>query len=75
MEHRVEYQVTVHNEEGSYWAEVAQLPGLFVSGDTLDEVFEALNEAILLYMNEPGKPELGMRVSRVEEIQTTMLVC
>lgn len=39
----------VHQEGGSYWAEVVELPGCFASGDDLDELKEALAEAIFLH--------------------------
>jgi predicted RNase H-like HicB family nuclease len=45
-----EFQVFVHEENGSYWAEVAGLPGCFASGDDLDELREAVIEAITLYL-------------------------
>ena len=48
----------VHEEEdGSLWAEVLDLPGCFASGDTLDELREALGEAISLYIADD--PEAG----------------
>jgi predicted RNase H-like HicB family nuclease len=47
----VEYIVRVHQEDdGSFWAEVLDLPGCFASGDTLDELRAALQEAISLYV-------------------------
>jgi predicted RNase H-like HicB family nuclease len=36
-------------EEGSYWADVPELSGCFASGNTLDELFESLQEGITLY--------------------------
>lgn len=36
----------IHIEEGSYWADVPELPGCFASGDTLDELFESLREVL-----------------------------
>jgi predicted RNase H-like HicB family nuclease len=49
--HEVQYTVRVHHEDdGSYWAQVKELPGCFASGDTLDELWEALQEAISLYL-------------------------
>lgn len=33
-------------EEGSLWAEVPQLPGVFAAGDTQEELRECLLEAI-----------------------------
>jgi predicted RNase H-like HicB family nuclease len=38
----------IHIEEGSYWANVPELPGCFASGDTLDELFESLQEGVAL---------------------------
>lgn len=49
--HTVEYIVRVHEEDdATFWAEVLDLPGCFASGDTLDELREALQEAIALYL-------------------------
>jgi predicted RNase H-like HicB family nuclease len=44
----------IHTEEGSYWADVPELPGCFASGDTLDELFGSLREGIALYLAEDG---------------------
>jgi predicted RNase H-like HicB family nuclease len=38
----------IHIEEGSYWADVPELPGCFASGGTLDELFESLREGVAL---------------------------
>lgn len=64
-----EYIVRVNYEEGgSLWAEVLDLPGCFASGDTLDELRDALEDAISLCVAEAGpvKPmsvgELRVRV-------------
>jgi len=48
----VELTVNVHFEDGSYWAEVPELPGCFASGDTLDELFSSAREGIRLYLSE-----------------------
>jgi predicted RNase H-like HicB family nuclease len=48
-----EYIVKVHAEEsGMLWAEVLDLPGCFASGANLDELREALEEAISLYLHD-----------------------
>jgi predicted RNase H-like HicB family nuclease len=64
----VELTVRVHEEDGSYWAEVVELPGCFASGETLDELRMALGEAIRLHRDEPlgGKPLL-----RVDELKVS----
>ncbi|HST54309.1 MAG TPA: type II toxin-antitoxin system HicB family antitoxin [Solirubrobacteraceae bacterium] len=49
MEDQREIQASVHEADGSLWAEVADCPGLYASGATLDELVEALGEAWLLY--------------------------
>jgi len=49
-----EFTVRVQHEDGSYWAEVVELPGCFASGFTMDELIEGLSEAISLYlMDDP----------------------
>ncbi|MGH9107969.1 MAG: type II toxin-antitoxin system HicB family antitoxin [Acidimicrobiales bacterium] len=45
------YTVRVHEEDGGLWATVTEMPGLFVSGDSIDEIREALTEAMSLYMS------------------------
>lgn len=57
-----EFTVNLHREDdGSFWAEVVELPGCFATGETLDELREALEEAISLYLYD--HPEVGsMRV-------------
>lgn len=42
--------VVVRQDEGSFWAEVSELPGCFASGRTLDELTEAVAEAAGLYL-------------------------
>ena len=48
----IEYTARIHHEEGTYWAEVPQLPGLFASGDTVDELLEGLKEAVALSLGD-----------------------
>lgn len=46
------YKAVVHPEaEGGYWAEVAGLPGCFTQGDTLDELYSNLKEAIACHLD------------------------
>jgi predicted RNase H-like HicB family nuclease len=70
---QTELVVSVHREGGSYWAEVRELPGCFATGDTLDELREALEEAISLYLTEDaeagGRSEAAVEpVSRRVEV-------
>ena len=50
----MEFEARVHHEGGQYWAEVVELPGVFASGRTLDELVEALGEAIRLHRDDVG---------------------
>lgn len=56
MEHRA-LHVDVQSEDGSYWAEVRELPGCFASGDTPAELIESVEEAVALYLAPEGADE------------------
>lgn len=47
---QVTFNVLVHEEDGSYWSEVKELPGCFASGFSMDELREATFEAIQLWL-------------------------
>jgi len=38
----------IHEEDGRYWADVPDLPGVFAAGDTLDELFASLREGVAM---------------------------
>lgn len=42
--------LAIREEGDGYWSEIRELPGCFASGRTLDELREALGEAIGLYL-------------------------
>ena len=56
VELTLEYTVTVHSEDGAFWAEVLELPGCFAVGDTMDELWESLTEAVSAYLSTPNSP-------------------
>jgi predicted RNase H-like HicB family nuclease len=48
---KITFHVVVNEEDdGSYWAEVEELPGCFASGFSLDELKEAAVEAMQLWL-------------------------
>jgi len=54
------YQAMVHPEaEGGYWAEVAGLPGCFTQGETLDELYSNLKEAIACHLDSETEDVRG----------------
>ena len=52
MEH-LALHVDVHRDEGSYWAEVRELPGCLASGHTIAELIESVEEGVVLYLASP----------------------
>lgn len=50
------YTVRVHDEpDGSWWAEIDELPGCFASGHEPGEIREHLEDAISTYLSESGR--------------------
>ena len=58
-----ELTATIREEDGSFWAEVQELPGCFASGETLDELLEALKEAIGMCLEY--KPESALVATEI----------
>lgn len=60
---RVTFNAVIHEElDGSYWAEVEELPGCFASGFSIEELQEALIEAMQMCLPRGvnlDKPEWG----------------
>lgn len=46
--------VSVRLEDDVYWATVDEFPGVFATGDTLEELRESLEEGIALVLATPG---------------------
>lgn len=65
MRQPVEFHAIIHEEDGSYWAEVKELPGCFASGATLDELKDALVEAIGMVLEDSK----GTPTAHVEEMR------
>jgi predicted RNase H-like HicB family nuclease len=54
---RQHLHVDVHHEDGTYWAEVRELPGCFASGEQPAELLEAVEEAVVVYLADPDTEE------------------
>lgn len=66
----VTYCVHVHDEGvDGLWADVEELPGCFASGATLDELNEALREAIGMYLSTPESPIEISAMVPVDEVE------
>ena len=53
-----EFTADVHFENGWYEAQVRDLPSAFATGRTLEELRDALREAIAMVLDEPVAGEL-----------------
>jgi predicted RNase H-like HicB family nuclease len=58
-EEDVQLTVRIRQEDDGYWADVEQLPRCFASGSSLDELAEALSEAIQLYTQDEDDVLVG----------------
>ncbi len=68
----VELTANIHLEDGSYWADIPELPGCFASGDTFDELFDSLREGVRLYLAHDGSPN-GDLAGRALRVTTAVL--
>jgi predicted RNase H-like HicB family nuclease len=62
--------IDVHLEDGSLWAIVEELPGVFATGDTLEELRESLEEGISLYLAEPNGDAPSVRLDALQSGST-----
>ncbi len=65
--------VNVRLEDGSLWATVDEHPGVFATGDNLDELRESLQEGIALALAGPGEapPIVTLAPLHPEPVTTT----
>ena len=57
--HKMNYTVLVYQaeEQGGYWATVAELPGCYTQGETLDEIRENIVDAIQCHLEDAPSDE------------------
>jgi predicted RNase H-like HicB family nuclease len=71
MERRLHVQI--RQEDGAYWATVDEYPGVFATGDDLEELRASVEEGICLIEAEPGgePPELRLSELRLKPGEAT----
>jgi predicted RNase H-like HicB family nuclease len=57
--------IKMREEDGTLWATVEEYPGVFASGDTVEELVESIREGLELVLNEPGGPHRSVTVAEV----------
>lgn len=78
MEHRGELHMRIHTEDDAYWATVDEYPGVFATGDTLDELRESAAEGIALMLADADGPVPTVAIGEfqpVEQVATAELTC
>ncbi|HUY58843.1 MAG TPA: type II toxin-antitoxin system HicB family antitoxin [Solirubrobacteraceae bacterium] len=63
--------VRVRFEDQAFWATVDEYPGVFATGDTLDELRESLEEGVSLVLDEAGAGEQQVRLSPLPDDSVT----
>jgi predicted RNase H-like HicB family nuclease len=66
-------RVNVRLEDGSLWATVDEYPGVFATGDNLEELRESLQEGIALVLADLGDepPTVTLAPLHAEPVTTT----
>ena len=66
-------RVNVRLEDGSLWATVDEFPGVFATGDTLEELRKSLEEGIALVLVGPGEepPAVKLDALHADPVATT----
>jgi predicted RNase H-like HicB family nuclease len=54
MHESKQLHVNVRHEDDAFWATVDEFPGVFATGDDLNELRESLQEGISLVLSGPG---------------------
>ena len=57
--------VDVRLEDDALWATVREFPGVFATGDTLDELRTSLADGIALYLAKPGEEPAPLVVTNL----------
>jgi predicted RNase H-like HicB family nuclease len=47
--------INVRSEDGAFWATVEEFPGVFATGDDVDELRESLREGVALVAGDVGE--------------------
>jgi predicted RNase H-like HicB family nuclease len=54
-------------DDGVMWATVEEMPGVFATGHTLDELRESLEEGIALYLADEDRPAPTVRLGEFHD--------
>jgi len=63
MQQNQPLHVSVRHEDDAYWATVDEFPGVFATGDDLDELRAGLEEGIALVLAQPGQEPPAVKLT------------
>lgn len=69
MHGRVNFRIRM--EDGAFWATVAEFPGVFATGQTLEELRASLEEGIALYVAKSGEDVRPVHLPPLKPAETT----
>ena len=64
------FTIEISRENGMIWGEVVELPGVFASAETWDELGEAITEAISMALEDDSYSPFGFSQVTVESTLT-----
>jgi predicted RNase H-like HicB family nuclease len=62
--------VKIRFEDGTIWATVDEMPGVFAAGDTIAELHESLQEAVALYLAPEGQDPPRIELQELNLLDT-----
>lgn len=69
----MKYHFKVHKEGSGFWAECIELDGCYTQGDSKEELFENMQDALNTYLHEPADSKTLAALPRAS-IKTTQTV-
>ena len=66
------FHISIRQEDGAFWATVDECPGVFATGDDLEELRESIEEGISSYRAAPGEEPLPVHLAplQIQQIET-----
>ena len=58
----------IHDEDGSLWATVDEVPGCFAAGETMDELTESLREGLSLALSSKSV-DVSVHIEALESLR------
>jgi len=64
----VRLRLRITEEDGSYWATVDEMPGVFAAGETFGELLDSVVNGVALWLAEPDGPVPTVTIGDMEKV-------